>query len=259
MFKRSSIVFITIFFLILAGVNSAQALQDIPKGHWAKDSVDQIVNQYGLMQGDPNGNFGGTRALTRYEFAKTISRMLEYVNQEIDSDRKDLENVISIMELFQNELKILEVKMNNIQEEVKAQNQTIKEVNELTILIGDEFSSFVEKMGGDGSSAGAVLDARLTNLEFHVDKLDNKGLFIDTLVKGTVNDVKKLGGATARAFSGARTNINRRREMNQNFEKVQEGMLRIEEDATGSQKALNNSRTELERYYDLEVLQEVVE
>jgi archaellum component FlaC len=259
MLKRTSILILTIFFLILAETSSALALNDVPKGHWAKDSVDQIVNQYGLMQGDPNGNFGGTRALTRYEFAKTISRMIEYVNQELDSDRKDLENIVAIMELFQNELKVLEVKMNNIQDEVKAQNQTIREVNELAILIGDEFSSFVESMGGDSGSAGEVWDARLTNLEFHVNKLDNKGLFIDTLVKGTVNDVKKLGNATARAFSGARTNVNRRNQMNDTLEKAHDEFVRVQEETVGRQPTIDHSRTELERYYDLEVLREVVE
>jgi hypothetical protein len=250
MFKSNTILILTILFLILAETNSVYALNDIPKGHWAKDSVEQIVNQYGLMQGDPNGNFGGSRALTRYEFAKTISRMLEYVNQELDSDRKDLENVVTIMELFQNELKIIEVKMNTIQDEIKVQNQTIKEVNELAILIGDEFSNFVESIGGDSGSAGQLLDARLTNLELSANKLENKGLFIDTLVKGTVSDVKKLSKATARAFSGARTNVNRRKEIQSGLET--DAKIEREQDP-------DDFRNDIDRYYDIEVLREVVE
>ena len=188
---------------ILTGFSAANAapLRDVPSGHWASTAVKQMVNDYGFMQGSPNGYFGGNKALTRYEFAKTMSRMVEYYNAEIDSDRKDIENMVSIMELFQNELKVLENKLNTVSNEVQEQNKIIGEINELTVAIGEEYQS------DNPSEVDEMLNAKITNLEYNVGKLQNKGLFIDTLVKGTYNDIKKLGKATARVVSGRRKNV----------------------------------------------------
>lgn len=248
------------FILILASASSisAAAVRDVPSGHWAKGAVDEVVSEYGFMQGDPNGNFGGGRSLTRYEFAKTISRMIEYFNAEIDSDRADLENVVAVMELFQNELKIIESKMSTVQTEVQAQNKSISEINELALALGQEYS----RLSADDSTGDkASLEARIAELESETDKLQNKGLFIDTLVKGTVNDVKKLGGATGRAFSSARRNITNRNSGNE-MQQVQEQAQ--QEVQTMMQEQQVPSQSDVELYYDydggdLEVLQEVVE
>ena len=92
-----SITLLLIIFLLSNLAVSAAPVRDVPGSHWAKGDVDKLVNEYGFMQGDPNGYFGGNKALTRYEFAKTVSRLIEYYNGEIDSDRKDIENMVSIM------------------------------------------------------------------------------------------------------------------------------------------------------------------
>ncbi len=178
----------------------AAPIRDVPSSHWAQSEVNTLVNDYGFMKGDPNGYFGGNRALTRYEFAKTISRLIEYYNAEIDSDRKDIENMVSIMELFQNELKVLEDKLSTVSKTVEEQNQVIGEINELAVAIGEEYQA-------EGNSPKEVIDARVTKLEYDIDKLQDKGLIVDTLVKGTFNDIKKLGRATARVVSGTRKNI----------------------------------------------------
>lgn len=190
--------------LVSTSFVSAAPLRDVPSSHWAKGAVDELVNDYGFMQGDPNGYFGGNRALTRYEFAKTISRLVEYYNTEIDSDRKDIENMVSIMELFQNELKVLEGKLNTVSETVNEQNEIIGEINELAVTIGEEYQS--QEAGASETSRAALL-ARINELETDVGKVQNKGLFIDTIIKGTYNDIKKLGKATARVVSRSRKNV----------------------------------------------------
>jgi len=186
-----------VFFLSQLAV-SAAPLRDVPSSHWAKNDVDKLVNEYGFMQGDPNGYFGGSRALSRYEFAKTISRLVEYYNAEIDSDRKDIENMVSIMELFQNELKSTQGKLDQVSQNLNEQNQIINEINEIAVTLGEEIQSDDEK---------EALMARMSELEQDIDKLQNKGLVIDTLVKGTFNDIKKLGKATARVVSRTRSNV----------------------------------------------------
>lgn len=194
---------LTLFLLATLSV-AAAPVRDVPTSHWAKGDVDKVVNEYGLMQGDPNGYFGGNKALTRYEFAKTISRLIEYYNGEIDSDRKDIENMVSIMELFQNELKTLENKLATVSQTVDEQNKIIGEINEIAVTLGEEFQSQITP--SEPSSKDTMAE-RVSKLEVDINKLQNKGLIIDTLVKGTFNDVKNLGKATARVVSGSRKNV----------------------------------------------------
>jgi hypothetical protein len=55
---------------------------DVPMGHWAYDAVNQL-QQRGIFTGYPDGTFGGNRALTRYEFAVALQRMLQDVQRQI--------------------------------------------------------------------------------------------------------------------------------------------------------------------------------
>ena len=57
---------------------------DVPTDHWAYDSVNELAKQ-GIVNGYPDQTFGGKRALTRYEFAMAIQRMLQEVQRRIDA------------------------------------------------------------------------------------------------------------------------------------------------------------------------------
>jgi hypothetical protein len=199
-----SITRLLIIFLLSNLAVSAAPVRDVPGSHWAKGDVDKLVNEYGFMQGDPNGYFGGNKALTRYEFAKTVSRLIEYYNGEIDSDRKDIENMVSIMELFQKELKTLEGKLETVSSTVQEQNEIITEINEIAVTLGEEFEA---KDNSNEPNQQAIMSSKITRLEYDINKLQNKGLIVDTLVKGTFNDIKNLGKATARVVSGSRRNV----------------------------------------------------
>src|SRR5437588_11905334 len=57
---------------------------DVPQGHWAYDAVNELA-AHGIFTGYPDQTFGGKRALTRYEFAVAIQRMLQDVQHRIDT------------------------------------------------------------------------------------------------------------------------------------------------------------------------------
>src|SRR5712691_4183415 len=79
---------------LLAGVAAALAFArpalaqgpfaDVPTDHWAYDAVNELASR-GIVNGYPDGTFGGKRALTRYEFAVAIQRMLQDVQHKIDA------------------------------------------------------------------------------------------------------------------------------------------------------------------------------
>ena len=49
---------------------------DVPENHWAYDYVEGLQKR-GIIEGYPDGNFGGDRSMTRYEYAAMLYRALE--------------------------------------------------------------------------------------------------------------------------------------------------------------------------------------
>ena len=48
---------------------------DVPENHWAYEYLDDLQKR-GVIEGYPNGQFMGDRAMTRYEFAAMLDRAL---------------------------------------------------------------------------------------------------------------------------------------------------------------------------------------
>ena len=58
---------------------------DVPSNHWAYEAVSDLSRR-GLVEGYPDGTFGGDRLLTRYEFAQIVYRALQngvQVNEQL--------------------------------------------------------------------------------------------------------------------------------------------------------------------------------
>ena len=49
---------------------------DIPQNHWAYNEIAQLYGN-GIVKGYPDGNFGGDRMMTRYEFAMMVYRQMQ--------------------------------------------------------------------------------------------------------------------------------------------------------------------------------------
>lgn len=58
----------------------AIAFPDVPANHWAYSAVQDLANK-GYVKGYPNATFLGNRALTRYEFATVIDRILQTLEE----------------------------------------------------------------------------------------------------------------------------------------------------------------------------------
>ena len=73
---------------VVAGVamsrpaSAAEMFADVPTDHWAYQAVNNLQER-GIVIGYPDGTFGGKRAMTRYEFAVAIDRLIDWVNRSI--------------------------------------------------------------------------------------------------------------------------------------------------------------------------------
>ena len=75
---------------------NSTSFPDIPANHWAADAVNRIAN-LGIVIGFPDGTFRGNEAFTRYQAALVISRLLDVVNQNVNSSlamtKSDIESL----------------------------------------------------------------------------------------------------------------------------------------------------------------------
>ncbi|MDR7440067.1 MAG: S-layer homology domain-containing protein, partial [Armatimonadota bacterium] len=91
--------------LLLAGIGGgtlwAQPFADVPTNHWAYDAIAELAAK-GLIEGYPDGTFKGSQALTRYEMAMVVARIIarieaiptppppEVRRADLDAVRRDL-------------------------------------------------------------------------------------------------------------------------------------------------------------------------
>ena len=95
--KLRSLVLVLAIALVVGPVASALAntnpFSDVPADHWAYDAVIQLA-AVGLVEGYPDGTYGGTRMMTRYEaalvFARTLARLEALVEEEVYATNADL-------------------------------------------------------------------------------------------------------------------------------------------------------------------------
>ena len=60
----------------LEGANAETAMfPDVPENHWAYEYVEDLQKR-GALKGYPDGLFKGDRAMTRYEFAAMLDRLV---------------------------------------------------------------------------------------------------------------------------------------------------------------------------------------
>lgn len=67
-----------------SGAFAQYSFPDIPANHWAGDAVDRI-SDLGIVIGFPDGTFRGNEAFTRYQAALVVSRLLDVINDNLNS------------------------------------------------------------------------------------------------------------------------------------------------------------------------------
>jgi hypothetical protein len=93
---------------------------DVPKDHWAYEAVAKAVES-GLLQGYSN-KFYGSRAMTRYQMAVVVARMLDRLHVLKANGRmftaQDIANLEALTIEFADELSLLNVKVSTLEEQV---------------------------------------------------------------------------------------------------------------------------------------------
>ena len=60
---------------VTASAYAANPFSDVPAGHWAYDSVNKLAAA-GVVDGYPDGTYGGDKLMTRYEMAQIVAKAM---------------------------------------------------------------------------------------------------------------------------------------------------------------------------------------
>jgi len=94
--RKTAYLLVVVVLLLAAPVFAQGPFNDVPTDHWAYDAVNKLQKD-GIVIGYPDGTFGGKRAMSRYEFATAVARMLPLLNPDLSAyvSKSDLQNAIA--------------------------------------------------------------------------------------------------------------------------------------------------------------------
>lgn len=143
--KKTLLLAMTIAMGITASAYAANPFSDVPAGHWAYDAVNKLASE-GVVEGYPDGTYGGDRLMTRYEMAQIVAKAMA---KGANVDRLAAE--------FADELDSLGVRVANL--EKKADNVRI--TGQIRYEYGDRNGDLKEKNSKVGSIAQHRLRTRI--------------------------------------------------------------------------------------------------
>lgn len=113
---------------------------DVPQDHWAYEAIESL-RQAGLIEGYPDGTFGGERTFTRYEMAMVFSRILERLMAWLEGQEALLisaatgEVLAKLAEEFAPELEQLGVSQADLSQILMAMNNRIAALDEQVAVL----------------------------------------------------------------------------------------------------------------------------
>jgi len=168
-------------FLVLALISPAfaQPFADTPTNHWAYDAIAELAAK-GLVEGYPDGTFKGDRAMTRYEMAMVVARLLARIESiqiptpppppKPEVTKADIDMILRLVNEFRAELAAKNVRLTAVEEELNAIKAKLDNVRitggfrfryDLNQLASGQTSFPVAgPLPGNGNPRTSVTDAR---------------------------------------------------------------------------------------------------
>ena len=135
--KKSLVLAMAMALGVTASAYAANPFSDVPAGHWAYDAVNKLAAA-GVVDGYPDGTYGGDKLMTRYEMAQIVAKAMAKGA-----------NVDKLAAEFADELDSLGVRVANL--EKKADN----------VKITGQFRASYKDVSGDVDGDTAALRSRL--------------------------------------------------------------------------------------------------
>jgi hypothetical protein len=136
----------------LAQVTRVTDFSDVSPADWAFQALNNLVENYGCIQGYPDSTFRGQRTLTRFEFAAGLNACLDVIAVTLGAGlpEEDLIVLLRLQEEFAAELATLGGRVDQL--EAETAQLRAQQFSTVTKLRGQAFFNI-----GGGSSGGDIL------------------------------------------------------------------------------------------------------
>ena len=160
--KKSLVLAMAMALGVTASAYAANPFSDVPAGHWAYDAVNKLAAE-GVVDGYPDGTYGGDKLMTRYEMAQIVAKAMAKGA-----------NVDKLAAEFADELDSLGVRVANL--EKKADNVKIT---------GQIRASYRSNDNGEAGNSGRLRTRLFLNGQINEDwsytgRFENNQYYHDT-------------------------------------------------------------------------------
>ena len=172
--KLTLVLVVVLMASTLAPVFAKSPFADVPADHWAYDSIVELAAA-GLIEGYPDGTFGGSRMMTRYEAAMVFARALTRLEGQI-ADTDVLPELDKIKADLMAEIKAQMAALDKPVVETKVVEKVVvdRDVDEATLdrIRANEIAA--EALEGDIAYVEARVLGLIDGIRYDVNKLQEQ-------------------------------------------------------------------------------------
>ncbi|NER85075.1 MAG: iron uptake porin [Leptolyngbya sp. SIO1D8] len=185
----------------LAQITSVDELTDVLPTDWAYTALQNLVNQYGCIEGYPNRTFRGGQPLTRYEFAAGLNACLDVIAAAIGLgvDDTTLATIQRLQEEFAAELATLRGRVDALEAEVSELRE--QQFSTTTKLRGQVDANLVVPAGDIDTDEETAFTAR-ARLNFDASFTGEDRLRVRLQAGDDDNGILSAGGGLANSAGG---------------------------------------------------------
>ena len=156
--KKFTITIALMLVVALAMPAFGASFSDVPSDHWSYNAINKLVAA-GIVEGYPDGEYKGEKAMTRYEMAVMVSRALDNIVDEMEAMGEGLttgqaEDVTAIVK------SLMEKNTNDELSDAQAE-----EVADIVDALTFELRSELKVLGADVDALGKDVDELAAKVE----------------------------------------------------------------------------------------------
>ncbi|HHT69398.1 MAG TPA: S-layer homology domain-containing protein, partial [Firmicutes bacterium] len=169
--KRLALVLVLVLMASAATTAFASPFADVPADHWAYDSVAELAAA-GLIEGYPDGTYGGARMMTRYEAAMVFARALNRLESQIANN-----NLLPELDKIKAEL------MAEIEAQMAAAGKPVVETRVVETVLDEETPARVraneiaiDALEGDMAYLEARMLGLIDGIRYDMNRIEEQGV-----------------------------------------------------------------------------------
>ena len=222
--KKSLVLAMAMALGVTASAYAANPFSDVPAGHWAYDAVNKLAAA-GVVDGYPDGTYGGDKLMTRYEMAQIVAKAMakganvDKLAAEFADELDSLGVRVANLEKKADNVKITgQIRYNYVSRDNSADESTLRtrlcvtgQVNEDWTYTGmlQNTQEFMHSESGEDEVKlnRAYVDGRVGGIDVHAgrwDEVTNTGNVLDSYIDGaklTYGDKVQVYGMVGKAPS----------------------------------------------------------